>query len=49
VIGGSIEGTDSDFLKMLYDRGLASNSDAVSFHPYNGPRAPDWTARTAGT
>ncbi len=42
VIGGSIEGTDSDFLKMLYDRGLASNSDAVSFHPYNGPGAPDW-------
>lgn len=42
VMGGAIEGTDSDFLEMLYDRKLARNSDAVSFHPYNGPRAPDW-------
>ncbi len=34
VIGGAVECADADFLEMLYDRGLADDSDAVSFHPY---------------
>ena len=40
VLGGSINGTDSDFLQLLYDRGIAGHYDAIAFHPYNGRRAP---------
>jgi len=40
VLAGSIDGTDSEFLQLLYDRGIAGHYDAIAFHPYNGGRPP---------
>lgn len=40
VVGGAIEGTDVPFLEALYERGAGDDFDALSFHPYHGPRSP---------
>lgn len=40
VLGGAIEGTDSEFLQLLYDRDISGHYDAISYQPYNGRRAP---------
>jgi len=40
VLGGSISGTDSEFLRLLYERGVSGHYDAIAFHPYNAARPP---------